>query len=405
MTLYQDLTDGKGGNQMLDALTKITKARSKRESSWAKDGTNKDCWFVPPGEIELLADLKGPGKITHIWMTQANPDQDMLRKVLLRIYWDYEIEPSILVPVGDFFCLGHSIVNSFQSLPFTASANENNVFGGAVAFNCYLSMPFNKAARIEIINESDEEHIVYFYIDYEVYDEPFGDDTGRLHACFHRENPTSGWGHEIEANSPPKGIPNLSDKDNYLILDAEGEGQFIGFNLSVTNLQKKLKAHHTRTWWGEGDDMFFIDGEPWPPSLHGTGSEDVLGQAYGMQRNAFLYNGSSVYEKDTGGYQTSYVFFITNPVRFRKSIRASIEHGHANHLSNEYSSIAYWYQREPHKPFEILPVIQRIPLIQSFTFPEGSKTTPIPIELDEHMKQAKKLWEERYKTRLEPGNY
>jgi hypothetical protein len=124
-----------------------------------------------------------------------------------------------------------------------------------------------------------------------------------------------------------------------------------------------------------------------------------------MQRNAFLYNGSSIYEEDTGGYQTSYVFYITNPVRFRASIRASIEHGHANHLSNEYSSVAYWYQREPHKPFGILPVIQRIPLVQGFIFPEGSKTIPEPLVLDDHMKQGKEQWEARYKSKLEPGRY
>jgi len=390
---------------MLYDLSKITQARTKRASSWDKSGKNHDCWHIPPGTTQLLADIKGPGMITHIWMTQSNPDQDFFRKVLLRVYWEDEPEPSILVPIGDFFCLGHSIVNSFQSLPFTASARDNNVFGGAVALNCYLSMPFNKSARIELINESEEEHIVYFYIDYEEYDKSFGDDIGRLHACFRRENPTTGWGHEIEANSPPKGIPNLSDENNYLLLDAEGEGQFIGFNLSVTNLQKRLKTPHERSWWGEGDEMFFIDGEQWPPSVHGTGSEDAFGQAYGMQRNAFIYNGSSIYENDTGGYQTSYVFYITNPVRFRKSLRASIEHGHANHLSNEQSSVAYWYQREPHKTFGILPVLQRIPLVRGFVFPEGSKTDPIPIVLDEHMKEAKELWETRYKTKLEPGRY
>ena len=390
---------------MLDNLSLITRARSKRASSWDVSGKNGDSWRIPAGESKIMADIGGPGKITHIWITQSNPDQDFLRKILIRAFWDNETEPSILAPVGDFFCLGHSIVNSFQSLPFTASARLNNAFGGAVALNCYLPMPFNEAARFEIVNESDDEHILYFYIDYELYDQRFAGDTGRLHARFHRENPTTGWGHEITVNSPPSNIPNLSDANNYLLLDAEGAGQFIGFNLSVTNLQKAVKAPHSRTWWGEGDEMYFIDGEPWPPSLHGTGSEDALNQAYGMQRNAYLYNGSSIYEEDTGGYQTSYVFYITNPVRFRESLRASIEHGHANHLSNEYSSVAYWYQREPHKSFGILPVKQRIPLVQSFAYPEGSKTAPVSMTLDQEMKKSKELWDERYKGKLEPGRY
>ena len=390
---------------MLDNLAAITKARTKRESSYDTSGGNADCWRIPAGQTRVLADIAGPGKVTHIWITQSNQDQDYYRKVLLRVYWDNEAEPSILVPIGDFFCLGHSIVNSFQSLPFTASSRNNNSFGGASALNCYLQMPFNEGARFEVVNETDGDHIIYFYIDYELYDKPFGAETGRLHACFRRENPTTGWGHELTVNSPPVNIPNLTDKNNYMFLDAAGEGQFIGFNLSVTNLQKRLKGPHDRTWWGEGDEMYFIDGEPWPPSLHGTGSEDALNQAYGMQRNAYLYNGSSIFEDDTGGYQTSYVFYITNPVRFTKSLRASIEHGHANHLSNEYSSVAYWYQREPHKSFGILPVLQRVPLVRGFIFPEGSRTAPEPLEITGDMKQARETWDARYKTRLEPGNY
>ena len=48
--------------------------------------------------------------------------------------------------------------------------------------------------------------------------------------------------------------------------------------------------------------------------------------------------------------------------RFRKSIRVSIEHGEANALSNDYSSTAFWYQHEPHRPFPTLPpVAERMP--------------------------------------------
>jgi len=394
---------------MLENLPYITTARTMRESSWDRSGRNSDFWRVRPGETRVLADIKGEGRITHIWITQSNPDQDYYRKILLRMYWDGEREPSVLAPIGDFFCLGHSIVNSFQSLPFTVSSRDANAFGGAAALNCYLPMPFGEAARIAVVNDSAEEHIIYFYIDYELHTHPANDPdnaaAGRLHACFRRDNPTDGWGHGITVNSPPVDIPNLTDKYNYLILDAAGEGHYIGFNLSVTNMQRHLKRPHTRTWWGEGDDMVFIDGEAWPPSLHGTGSEDALNQAYGMQRNAFLYNGSSIYEEDTGGYQTSYVFYIANPVRFSKSLRASIEHGHANHLSNDYSSVAYWYQREPHKAFGILPVARRVPLIQGFAFPDGSRTEQAPPEINEDMKRAREQWDARYKTKQEPGYY
>lgn len=394
--------------QFFDSMMYVTNSRTKRCSSWDQTGKNQDCWIIPKGETRVLAEIQGPGKITHIWMTQGCGDTEHLRKVLLKIYWDDETEPSVLVPLGDFFCLGHGMVNSFQSFFFTAStAVENkNQFGRFVALNCYLPMPFQKAARVELVNETDAEYIQYFYIDYELMDTAFPSDIAYFHASFRRENPTAGWGHEIAANAAPVNeIANLSDQNNYLLLEAQGEGHVVGFNLSVTNLQHYLCLPHVRTWWGEGDDMFFIDGESWPPSLHGTGSEDFLNQAFGMQPNAFLYNGSSIYEQETEGYQTSYIFYPTNPVRFRKSIRVSIEHGHGNHLANDYSSVAYWYQKEPHRPFGILPVLQRLPLRRAFVTAPGGEMAQQQTVLDEQMQKMKKLYEEKYKTRQEGGLY
>lgn len=391
---------------MFENLLSVRNIRTKRFSSWDTQGGNRDFWILKPGECRTLSEIKGPARITHIWMTQDNADTDFFRKVSLKFFWDDEPSPSIWTPLGDFFCLGHSIANSFQSLPFTVSARNNYTFGGEAALNCYLPMPFNDSARIEIQNESCCNHRVYFYIDYEEMPEKFRDDTGYLHAQFRRENPTVGWAPHIAKDAPLVEQPNLSDRDNYMLLEAEGKGNFIGFNLSVTNLSTFLKNPHMRTWWGEGDEMFFIDGEEWPPSIHGTGSEDAFNHAYGMQRNAYLFNGSSIYEMDTGGYQTSYVFYLTNPVRFQKSLRASIEHGHGNHLSNEYASVAYWYQTEPHKPFGLLAVEQRVPLVQGFYFPEGSQTAPTPpIELTPSMEAAHREWEKRYRTRQAPGKY
>jgi hypothetical protein len=388
-----------------DDLFYVKKSQTKRVSSWDVSGRNTDAWKIEKGERKILANISGPGKITHIWMTQSYPDPDLLRKVTLIFYWDDEENPSVLVPLGDFFCLGHSLVNSFQSLLFTASSCENYQFGGKVALNCYVPMPFNRSARIELLNEANSAYYQFFYIDYEIYVDRFAAEVAYFHACFNRENPTAGWGPEITVNLPPANISNLSDKNNYLILDATGEGHFIGFNLSVTNLQTMLKDPHTRTWWGEGDEMIFIDGESWPPSLHGTGSEDALNQAYSMQPNAYLYNGSSIYEGYSHGYQTSYVFYIANPVRFARSIRASIEHGHGNHLSNDYSSVAYWYQKEPHRKFGILPVQQRLPLVQTFSFPEGSRKEPIHDELNDEMRAMKKQWQEEYASAAKEGKY
>src|SRR5947209_1666083 len=137
---------------MLLHLSKIRRSTSKRESSYDITGRNDDFWFIPPGKSRVLADLRGPGCITHIWMTQG----DHYRECLLKITWDDAPYPSVLCPLGDFFGLGHGIVNSYQSLLFSASTGQNNTFNTGCALNCYAPMPFKKRALIELINESKE---------------------------------------------------------------------------------------------------------------------------------------------------------------------------------------------------------------------------------------------------------
>jgi len=372
---------------LLASLTRFKKARSLRASSWDTSGRNGDAWRIEAGETKVLADIKGPGCINHIWMTQGAGYRD----VLIRIFWDDEENPSVLCPLGDFFGLGHEIVNSYQSFLFSASTRGNNQRNTGCALNCYTQMPFRKSARIELVNEGDKPHGQYFYIDYELYDEQLDDDVIYFHAQFRRENPCNGWGHEVRVNVPESNIVNkerLAWTNNYLILEAEGRGHYIGCNLSVSNFQG--------SWWGEGDDMIWVDGYKWPPDLHGTGSEDYLNQAWGMQDNAFMRNGSSIHEGNTKGYQSSYVHHLENPVRFQKEIKVTIEHGHGNHLSNETSSVAYWYQTEPHKPFGIVPVQQRKPVLRDedgkWIMDESAKTPPVKLEINDEMRKMKEQW-------------
>ena len=262
----------------------------------------------------------------------------------------------MLVPLGDFFGLGHGIVNSYQSALFSASTRSNNRFNEGCALNSYLPMPYRRRALVELVNESAEEHMQYFYLDYERLPAARAE-AGYLHAEFRRANPFGGWGPEIRVNAPEANIVNRGREawdNNYVILETRGRGHYLGCNLSVTNFQG--------TWWGEGDDMIWVDGYRWPPDLHGTGSEDYLNHAWGMQDNAFLRNGSSIYEHHTGGYQTSYVLHLENPVRFRREIKVTIEHGHGNHLANEMASTAYWYAAEPAAAAEPPPMAARLPV-------------------------------------------
>ncbi len=140
-------------------------------------------------------------------------------------------------PFGDFFGLGHGMVNSYQSLLFTASANENNVFNRGCAHNSYVQMPFKKRAKIELINQSEHEVRVWFYVDYENCELKEIEKMGYFHAEFKRVVPFKGWGHEIAVNQWETDTINLG-KDrwnhNYCILETKGTGHYIGCNFSLT---------------------------------------------------------------------------------------------------------------------------------------------------------------------------
>jgi hypothetical protein len=388
---------------MLADLARIRNRKTGRFSSWDKTGRNADLWIIPPKTSVILADISGPAQITHIWMTQLHH----YRECLLKITYDDASFPSVLAPLGDFFCLGHSLVNSFQNALFSATTFFPYQFNKPCALNCYAPMPFKKRAVVELTNESDEPHRQYFYVDYETL-EDFSENTGYFHAEFRRANPFQGWGAQVGINSPESDVVNqelTAWKNNYIILDTKGRGHYIGCNLSVTNF--------TGGWWGEGDDMIWVDGYKWPPDLHGTGSEDYFNHAWGMQPNAFLRNGSSIYEGGTipapeielyrgnSGYQTSYVLHLENPVRFTQAIKATIEIGHANHLTNEVSSVAYWYTNKPSQAIQVPPLQQRLPVRRDNNgrwLDDPEREHPgHDLEMTAEMHAAKAKWAEKTK--------
>lgn len=378
---------------MYEELTRLREGKTRRVSSYDVTGRNADAWWIEKGETRVLADIRGPGRITHIWMTQPYH----YRSVLLKMTWDNAKSPSVLVPLGDFFGLGHTIVNSYQSALFSASTFHNNKMEQGCALNCYAAMPFRERALIELVNESGEKHPQYFYIDYETYGKRAVHDDLYFHAEFRRENPFGGWAHEITVNTPEANVINerrTAYGNNYVILETKGHGHYIGCNMSITNFQG--------TWWGEGDDMIWVDGYRWPPDLHGTGSEDYFNHAWGMQKNAFLRNGSSIHESDTGGYQTSYVFHLENPVRFTKDIKVTIEHGHANHVCNEVSSVAYWYAVEPAPAKTPPPAGKRAPVMKDgkgfWKQEPGNQTTSKKVKVTPEMRQMKAFWKKYRET-------
>lgn len=348
----------------LRGIARVRTCRRRRESSWDRKGGNKDSIRIPAGKAAVIMDVKGPGIISHIWVTINSEDPYALRKVLLRMYWDMETEPSVDVPLGDFFGMGFARTKNFTSLPLAMAAQDGK------SLNCYFPMPYSNGARIEIFNECDVElHAFYFYIDYEVHDEI---DEGwlRFHAQWRRENPTDGWGDTVTQkttglNLKPTeygrevwSIPNLDGKGNYVVLEAEGRGHYVGCNLNIERF-----GNQNNIWYGEGDDMIFIDGDKFP-TINGTGTEDYFNMAWApREENTSLYHGLTLIEsRDWMGKNSMYRFHIEDPICFERSILVTIEHGHANILSNDYSSTAYWYQAEPHKPFPLmLSANERVP--------------------------------------------
>ena len=381
------MSDEIGAGVLGDIVRIRRHRRTGRLSSWDQYGKNQDCWLIAPGEEAVLADLEGPGRITHIWMTQAlkvvrgpsmvtpdlagvgnmgiepvmgihweQMDPDFYRKVILKIYWDDQPTPSVLAPLGDFFGLLNSLSGSFAATPLSVVAKDDEVhtFGGAAALNCFFQMPFNRRARVVLENQSDRPYLQYFYIDYELQAEPFSEDVGYFHAHWRRQSPTTGWGPDLQVNSPETNVANLDGADNYVALETTGEGQYVGCVLAV--------VHHQGSYPGEGDDMIFVDGEPWPPRYHGTGLEDYFGHGWQMQRQGSATGGSIVHSSDVPGHHHSYRFHLTDPIRFSTSIRVTFEHGHANHLADDWSSTAYWYQTLPSPELAIPPLADRLPL-------------------------------------------
>jgi hypothetical protein len=376
------------GSSPLRGLPKLRQARTRRFSSFDRTGGNDDRLHIAPGETVTIAEAEGAGIVTHIWVTIDCASPHFLRKITLRAYWDGEGEPSIECPIGDFFGMGHAKTRNYASLPLQMSPQDGK------AFNCYFPMPFERGMRLTVTSECEHEVLFYYYVDFEAHDalEP---GLGRFHTQWRRTVHPAIDEQGMTNEEVLFGGVNADGRDNHIILDAQGHGHYVGCLLSVYSLRRSKDWD----WYGEGDDMIFIDGEPglvlpdvrrvkqivtdpeapvleerpessagandaWPPTLHGTGTEDYFNTAWcPTQEYAAPYHGIIA----AGGPNwtepvTLYRWHIEDPVIFQRSIRVTIEHGHANRRGDEYASVAFWYQAEPHAPFPELPgVAERLP--------------------------------------------
>lgn len=331
------------GNPLAD-LEKLKDYQTKRASSSDPDwrNGNNDARPIEPGGTLTLATLDGPGEIVHIWCTIAHDAPFYSRLLTLRMYWDDETNPSVECPVGDFFGIGHGVDKPFTSLPIRVSSDGRGR-------NCYWPMPFRKKARITVTNESDKRcGAFYFYIDWQKH-RALSRDTAYFHAMYRQE------------------YPCVMGR-NYLLADIVGRGHYVGTIQSVYMVSPG--------WYGEGDDFFFIDGEK-EPSLRGTGTEDYFCDGWGFREQSGPFYGTPLWEGyDTGDRGTAYRFHIPDPVVFHKSLRVEIEHKGSQvfpdgkfdgfiERDDLMSSVAFWYQMEPHKPWAALPAgPERLPFTE-----------------------------------------
>lgn len=299
-----------------------------RVSSFARNGLNLDTVPIPLGGEEVsIADIKGPGAITHIWTTYKGGGRDLV----IRFYWDGSEHPSIEAPIGDFFGVAMGFVAPMSSYPIQCTSMGRSR-------NCWWYMPFNKSAKVTLSNLRPPDYFdrtdvpirhrnrIYYYIDYKAYSQPIKDIL-YFHARFKEKDPAQ------------RGKPvNL--------VEVEGQGHYVGVVL----------GHRTRTpgWFGEGDDIITVDGQL---SFVGTGTEDYFCDAWGFRIHDEPFFGAPAYEgRKVGDGLSIYRFHITDPIPFRKSFKFEIEHWPwisewPNTGRGYYSSIGFWYQKGLHKPW------------------------------------------------------
>lgn len=293
------------------------------------------CITLKAGETAVLADIPDTGAIQHIWITV---DPKYWRSIVLRMYWDDEVSPSVEVPLGDFFCMGWGKRDNVNSLPVAV-----NPAGG---FNSYWEMPFRQSARITVENLAPEDVGGFFYqIDFTLTAIP--EDMGYFHAQWRRSNP-------------------LPEKTDHVLVDGiQGFGQYVGTYIAW--------GSNNNDWWGEGEIKFFMDGDTEFPTICGTGTEDYFCGAWGFisPNNGYdAYSGNycgmpQVIKGD--GFNNSqqrfglYRWHIMDPIRFEKDLKVTIQalgwrsEGRYLPLRDDIASTVFWYQSEPHAPFPKLP--------------------------------------------------
>ena len=343
---------GSGEGVLLPSYARAQNCKSLKQSSFDRTGGNADSWHIAPGATQELFRSDGPGIVTHIWFTIAAPSANHLKEIVIRAYWDGAAKPSIEVPVGDFFGLNLGQYVVYQSAFLNCSSIK--------ALNSYFAMPFRRSARITATNESSQPvNAFYSNIDYRLVSS-LPQDMMYFHAQYRQATPNTA----VKFSQGEKEL-NPDGKHNYVFAETRGRGHLMGITLGV--------LQNSERWFGEGDDMIFIDDET-KPAIIGTGTEDYINGAWdfggrdGAVPFAHLYNGAQFIQsaEHGGGRYLVYRWHADNPVTFERYLKHTIEHGHADDRADNFYSVCYWYQSEPATAFPPLPPVEeRIPVLRT----------------------------------------
>ena len=339
------------GSVVLPDYARAQNYKSLKQSSYDRTGGNSDRWPIAPGATQELFRSEGPGVITHIWFTIAAQSGNHLKEIVIRAYWDGNSKPSVEVPVGDFFGLNLGQYVIYQSAYLNCSSIK--------ALNCYFAMPFRRSALITATNEG-KQPVGSFYsnIDYKLVPS-LPEDVVYFHAQYRQKTPNQA----IKFPAGDKEL-NIDGRNNYVFAETRGRGHLMGITMGV--------LQNTDNWFGEGDDMIFIDDES-KPAIIGTGTEDYINGAWdfggrdGAVPFAHLYNGAQYIQsaEHGGGRYLVYRWHGDNPVTFERYLKHTIEHGHADDRGDNFYTVCYWYQTQPYTDFPTLPAAaDRIPILK-----------------------------------------
>jgi hypothetical protein len=256
-------------------------------------------YVLAPGETVTLADIDGSGVLRHIWMTMEDWPPEVMRAQRFEVFYDGMAAPSISTPLPDFFALPHGRRTEFYSA--LIAINEGR------GFNSYIPMPFSKALRMTLTNESKRFVTLYYQVDYTL--EPPPGRASYLHVTFRRENPT------------------VQKKDFVIEEGLEGPGRFLGCSVGVRVIDEGF-------WYGEGEVKIYRDGDRDLPTICGTGLEDYAGSAWGLGRHSSLHSGSPVQVPEISPAERDlkkpvfvgfYRWHVPDPIMFSRDLRVTIQ--------------------------------------------------------------------------------